>query len=185
MAFGNPLLYGYGSAGFGPSASTGGGGGGSALPLAGILGGGLLGALGSSNRGNTKEINRMFGPQALSGDIMAIYNMLSQGPQFRQMLSQNMVNASQFEHSLRGNLAQRGLTSTGIGSIATSAGQSAGAFGEQALRGGLFGTAADVAQQNLLARLQAYMQQQQMKGPGFLEQLGGSLASAGGLLALL
>jgi hypothetical protein len=150
--------------------------------------GGILGSIfGGKKQPGAKDLERMFGPGALTGDIQKIYAMLSKSPQFAQLLSQSNINATGFEHNLRGSLGARGLTSSGVGSIATAAGQSAAATGEQALRGGLFSTASDVAQQNLLARLQAYMQSQQLSAqqPSPLQQIGGSLASAGSFLGIL
>lgn len=156
-----------------------------AFPIFGALGavGGILGSLfGGQKPPSANDLRRLFGPGALAGDTQQLYQFLSQSPQFRQQLSQNLINASGFEHNLRGGLAARGLTTSGVGTIATAAGQSAGQYGEQALRGGLFGTAGDMAQQNLLARLQAFMQSQQMgmQQPSGLQRLGGGLALAGG-----
>ena len=162
-----------------------GGAAGTAFPIFGALGavGGLLGTLfGGQKPPSADELKRLFGPGALAGDTQQLYQLLANSPQFRQQLSQNNINASGFEHNLRGGLAARGLTTSGVGTIATAAGQSAGQYGEQALRGGLFGTAGDMAQQNLLARLQAFMQSQQlgMQQPSTLQRFGGGLGLAGG-----
>ena len=170
-----------------PSAPSGGGGLSTGTVGAGLgVIGGVLGSIfGTKKPPSAKDLARMFGPGVLTGDIQKIYDMLSKSPQFAQLLTQNNINASGFEHNLRGSLGARGLTSSGVGSIATAASQSAAGTGEQALRGGLFATAADQAQQNLLARLQAYMQGQGQAGPSPLAQIGGSLASAGSFLGLL
>lgn len=158
------------------------------LPLLGVLGGGLLGALGSGGNRypSFNKITSMFGPQALAGDTEKLYGFLSHGAGFQNLLSQSNAQASQFQNSLAANLAQRGLTTTGIGSIANAAGGSAAQFSESALRGGLFNQASDMAQQNLMARLQAWaaFQQQQASQPSFLQQLGGSLSGAAGLAGL-
>jgi hypothetical protein len=96
------------------------------------------------------------------------------------MLQQNSIQGSQFQNNLAGNLAQRGLSTSGIGSIANAAGASAISSGELGLRGGLFGTAGSLAQQNLMQRLQSYTQGRlaQPSGPSFLSQIGGDLLGA-------
>lgn len=150
-------------------------------------GGSILGAIFGQQKGiDPKELEKLFGPGALSGDITKLYQALASSPQFQQQLSQNLINSSQFANNLQANLGARGLNTTGIGAIAGAAGQSAYASGEQALRGGLFGTASDIAQQNLLARLQSYTQGKmaQLSKPSALQQIGGALGQAGGLASL-
>lgn len=156
-----------------------------------LSGGGALGAIlgsifGGSKGIDPKELARLFGPGALSGDTMQLYKFLAASPQFQQQLSQNLITSGQFSNNLAANLGARGLNTTGIGAIAGAAGQSAYASGEQALRGGLFGTASDIAQQNLLARLQSYTQGkiQQLSQPSPIQQIGGALGKAGGLASL-
>lgn len=135
-----------------------------ALPIAAIGAG--LGAIGSIFGGGQKgptgldagTLQRLFGAGALSGDISQLYKLLQASPQFQQMLLQNSIQGSQFQNDLSSGLASRGLSTSGIGTIANAAGQSAISSGELGLRGGLFGTAGSLAQQNLLARLQSYTQ---------------------------
>jgi len=163
---------------------------GSKFPVLGAIGSlsGILGSLfGGKKLPDAATLKRLFGPGALSGDTQQLYDFLSRSPQFQGVLSQNNVNAATFQNNLASNLGARGLSTSGIGSIAMAAGQSAGQFGEQALRGGLFGQAGDLAQQNLLARLQAYsaFQQQQYSQPTGLQSLFGGIASAGGLGGML
>lgn len=149
--------------------------------------GSILGAIFGGQGGiDPKDLAKNFGVGALSGDINQLYKLLAASPQFQQQLSQNLINASQFQNNLQANLGARGLNTTGIGAIAGAAGQSAYASGEQALRGGLFGTASDIAQQNLLARLQSYttLKQQKLSQPSPIQAIGGALGQAGGLAAL-
>jgi hypothetical protein len=122
----------------------------------------------------------MFGPQVLSHDTNQLYQMLSQSPQFASLLGQNAVQGQQFQGNLSSSLAQRGLSTSGIGSIAGAAGQSAIQSGESALRGGLFGQAGSLAQQNLLARLQAYQgfQQAQIGQPSKMQEFSGDILGA-------
>lgn len=141
--------------------------GGAINPLQWLLtGGGILGGLLSGNQGpdmSAGTLNRLFGPGALSGDTQQLYQMLSQSPQFRQMLLQNSIQGGQFQNNLAQGLGQRGLSTSGIGTVANAAGQSAISSGQTALQGGLFGQAGNMAQQNLLARLGAYSQGQGMQ----------------------
>jgi hypothetical protein len=141
--------------------------------LSGLLGGGQKGPTGL----DANTLSRLFGSGALSGDISQLYKLLSQSPQFQQMLLQNSIQGQQFQGNLSSGLAQRGLNTSGIGTIANAAGQSATSAGELGLRGGLFGQAGSLAQQNLLARLQSYTQGRlgQPQGPSFLSQIGGDL----------
>lgn len=152
-------------------------------PLA-ISGGlSLLGGLfgGNKQKGlDAETLKRLFGPDAISGETMKLYNMLSQSPQFRQLLLQNSIQGSQFQNQLAGNLAQRGLNTSGIGAIAGAAGESATQTGETALRGGLFGESMQTTLQGLMARLSAYSggQQQLLGQPTGWQGALGSLSGA-------
>ena len=133
------------------------------IPALAIAGVGALGSIfGGGQKGPTgldaATLSRMFGAGALSGDISQLYKLLQASPQFQQMLLQNSIQGSQFQNDLSSGLASRGLSTSGIGTIANAAGSSAISSGELGLRGGLFGTAGSLAQQNLLARLQSYTQ---------------------------
>jgi hypothetical protein len=156
------------------------------FPLAAIgAGAGLLGGLlGGGQKGPTGldpgTLNKFFGAGALSGDITQLYQLLSRSPQFQQMLLQNSIQGQQFQGDLSAGLAQRGLSTSGIGTIANAAGQSAISSGELGLRGGLFGSAGSLAQQNLMQRLQSYTQGRlgQPQGPSFLSQISGDVLGA-------
>lgn len=153
------------------------------FPLAAVGAGlGALGGLfGGGNKGPTgldaQTLSRLFGAGALGGDITQLYQLLSKSPQFQQMMLQNSIQGQQFQGDLSAGLAQRGLNTSGIGTIANAAGQSAISSGELGLRGGLFGTAGNLAQQNLMQRLQSYTQGRlgQPNQPSFLSQIGGDL----------
>lgn len=154
------------------------------LALAGAGIGGIMGLLGGGPKGPTgldpATLNKFFGAGALSGDITQLYQLLSKSPQFQQMLLQNSIQGQQFQGNLASGLAQRGLNTSGIGTIANAAGQSSISSGELGLRGGLFGQAGNLAQQNLLQRLQSYTQGRlgQPQGPSFMSQIGGDLLGA-------
>lgn len=155
------------------------------IPLAAIgAGAGLLGGLlGGGQKGPTgldpATLQKFFGAGALSGDITQLYQLLAKSPQFQQMLLQNSIQGQQFQGDLSAGLAQRGLSTSGIGTIANAAGQSAISSGELGLRGGLFGSAGSLAQQNLMQRLQSYTQGRlNQPSQSFLGQIGGDLLGA-------
>ena len=155
-----------------------------AIPIAAIgAGAGLLASIfgGGGQSGNKLDaatLQKLFGSGALSRDTQGLYKMLLSSPQFQQLLSQNAAQGSQFQNSLAGGLAQRGLNTSGIGTIANAAGASAIQTGDLGLRGGLFGQAGNMAQQNLMARLQAYTQGAGAPQPSMLSQVGSSLLGA-------
>jgi hypothetical protein len=144
---------------------------------AGLTGGlSLLGSLfGPKGPDMSPEtLNRLFGPGALSGDTMKLYQMLAQSPQFRQLMLQNSIQGGQFQNNLAQGLGQRGLSTSGIGTIANAAGNSAIQTGQTALQGGLFGEAGDMAMKDLMARLQAYSQGQGYQNQQNLSPYGGT-----------
>lgn len=150
------------------------------LPLVPIIAGasalsGLFGG-GQYRPPDPSTLRRQFGPGALSGDTTQLFQFLLKSPQFQALLNQNAIQGQQFQGNLAQGLAQRGLSTSGIGTIANAAGQSAVSSGALGLRAGLFNQAGDMAQQNLLARLSAYMSgQNQIAGqPTWLSQLSGA-----------
>jgi hypothetical protein len=129
-----------------------------------------------------KELNQKFGTVPLTGDIMRLYSMLASSPQFQEAMSQNALAGQALSSNLNASLGARGLSTSGIGSVASALGSSASSFGAGALRGGLFGTAGSLASENLLARLQAFANLKTAKAnqPSFLQSLTGSILGAGG-----
>lgn len=165
----------------GGGTQTGSGSGG-LLPYAGIGAGTLLSIFGNKNGlPSFEELNDMFGSGALTRNTRTIYNFLAGSPEFRNALNINALAGSNLSRSTSAGLAKRGLTTTGIGSIAGAIGGSAAQFGESGLRGGLFNTAGGLAQQNLSDLLQAYLgiQELQQKRQNPLQMLGSSLLTAG------
>lgn len=146
------------------------------------IGGGLLAGLFGSKKKppGSGDLARMFGTGALSQDTLNLYRMLAGSPMFQQALSQNALAGARVGGGVQSALTQHGITGAGL--IGSILGQNAGAFGASALRGGLFGTAGNLAQENLLARLQAYtsLQGQMLNQPNFLQSLSGALLGAGG-----
>lgn len=131
-----------------------------------------------------KELQQKFGTGVLSGDVMRLYSMLASSPQFQESMSQNALSGANLSQNLNASLGARGLSTSGIGTVAGALGKSASSFGASALRGGLFGTAGNLASENLLARLQAFSALKQAKAnqPGFLQSLTGSILGAGGMV---
>jgi len=133
-----------------------------------------------------RELSTKFGVGAQVNDTMRMYQMLLNSPYFQQSLNMNAQSGAQLSSNLNQSLAQRGLNTSGIGTISSAMGKSAASFGDAALRGGLFGQAGNAASQNLLARLQAFsdMKVSQAQRPSFLESLtGGVLGGAAQVLA--
>lgn len=129
-----------------------------------------------------QELQKKFGTGALSQDTLRLYQMLSQSPAFSEAMNQNALSGANLSSNLNASLGARGLSTSGIGTVASSLGSSAASFGASALRGGLFGTAGNMASENLLARLQAFSQLKTAKAnqPSFLQSLTGGILGAGG-----
>lgn len=153
-----------------------------AVPLA-SMGVGLLGGLfnKSSKVPSLQELMSQFGPGALAQNTTQLYDFLKSSPQFMDVLNKNAAAGANLSQSLNQNLGARGLTTTGVGSVASSLGANASAFGASALRGGLFGEAGSMAQNNLSQMLQAYLSTLGMKQnqPNRLDSLFSSLLTAG------
>jgi hypothetical protein len=126
-----------------------------------------------------KDLASKFGVGQQMTDTQRLYQFLLQSPQFQQ---ENNLAGAQASNDISAGLSQRGLSTSGIGTVAGALGKSASSFGASALKGGLFGTAGSMASQNLLARLQAYSSYKNAKAsqPSFLEGLAGGVLSAGG-----
>ncbi len=132
------------------------------------------------------DLAKKFGVGQMTTDTQKLYQFLLSSPQFQQAMTENNLAGAQASSDITAGLSQRGLSTSGIGTVAGALGKSASAFGGSALKGGLFGTAGSMATQNLLARLQAYAQYKTAKAnqPSFLEGLaGGVLGGAGQVLA--
>lgn len=122
------------------------------------------------------KFGRMFGPQQLGMDTMALYRMLMMSPMFQQMMTNASLQGNQLSQNMTQGLAQRGLTTSGIGTMANAMGKSAPGFFMQQARSGLFSTAMENAMQNLMARMQAVsgLEQQRRATPSFGTQLLGA-----------
>lgn len=131
-----------------------------------------------------QELQQKFGTGALQGDVLRLYQMLAQSPQFQEAMNQNALSGAQLSSQLNTSLSQRGLSTSGIGTVAGALGGSASSFGASALRGGLFGTAGNLAAENLLARLQAFsnLKTARANQPSFLQGLAGGILGAGGMV---
>lgn len=128
-----------------------------------------------------------FGPQQGIAGTNLLYQQLLSSPAFQSLLQNYTLQGSNLGQNLTAGLARRGLTGTGVGTIAQSMGQSAGGFAQTGARGQLYQDAMQQAFQNLLARLQSYTQLRaiQMQQPSFLSSLGGGLLQGVGTLGSL
>src|SRR3972149_5083686 len=133
-------------------------------------------------------LSQFFGPGALAGDYSKLYSLLLSSPGFQNVLSNMSIQGTNLSQNLTANLARRGLTGTGVGTVAQSLGQAVPGFMQQQAKAGLSQEALQAAMQNLLARMGIYgeLRGQQMNQPGFLQSLfGGLMGGAGSLLPFL
>lgn len=123
-----------------------------------------------------------FTPDMLSSDTQKLFQLLAQSPMFQSMLQQNALAGQQLGSNVQAGLAQRGLNTSGIGTLANAAAQSATSFGETGIRGDLFHSALMAALQNYLQKMQLSGQYQITKAsqPSGLERIGGALLGAAG-----
>jgi hypothetical protein len=154
---------------------------------AGAMGlGTLLGLFGSKQqRGPSPgELSQNFGANTLGTDWNQLYNMMKGGAGFQQALQQNALAGAQAGGSIQSNLMRHGISGASL--IGSSLGGNLSALGEGALRGGLFNASGNLAQENLLARLNAWtsLKGVSMRQPSFMSQMGAGLLGAGGNAAL-
>lgn len=136
-------------------------------------------------QGQAAQLNQLFGPGVLGGDTQKLFTMLMQSPAFQSMLQNYSLQGNQLSQNLTAGLAQRGLTGTGVGTIANSLGQAVPGFMQTQARGDLFKEALMAAMQNLGQRQSSFtsLEEQRRSHPGFLQTLAGGLA--GGLGQML
>lgn len=128
------------------------------------------------------ELSQLFGPGVLSGDTQKLFALLMGSPAFQSMMQQYSLQGNQLSQNLTAGLARRGLTGTGVGTIAQSLGQAVPGFAQTQARGALFSDAMQAAMQNLLARMGSFtsLEQQRRSQPGFLGKAFGGLLGAAG-----
>jgi hypothetical protein len=156
-------------------------------PLSLIFGGlGGLGSLFGGGGGGSKitpeMLARLFGPQALAGDTNQLYSLMANSPGSRAALGSINMAGQNLAQDLSAGFARRGLTSTGIGTVGQGLANAASGFGQANYQGQLQGQAMDAAQQNLMARLQAFMSNKNANvgQPGGFERIFGSILGAAG-----
>lgn len=125
-----------------------------------------------------------YGTGALATDTQNLTNMLMASPAFQATLAQIASASGGLRERIAANLGARGLNTTGIGALSNALGQSAGAFQTTGARGQLSSMAAQLAAENLMARMQAapqYAQAFQRNTFGdYLKAFGGGALSAFG-----
>lgn len=144
--------------------------------------GGLFGHKGGNAAGYLRSVNQNFGPNALNADYQRLFSMLASSPSFQSQLSGINLAGQNLSQGLASSFANRGLTSSGVGTIAQNLGNATGGFESQRAIGSLSSDALNAAQQNLLARLQAWssLTGQSIGQPSPFGSIFGSLLSAGG-----
>lgn len=134
-------------------------------------------------KGQADQLNQYFGPGVLGGNIQQIYQMLLASPAFQNMLNQYGLQGSQLSQNLTAGLAQRGLTGTGVGTVAQNLGNAVPGFMQTQARGDLYGQAFQAALQNLMGRMGSFtsLEEQRRSKPGFLQSALGGLFGAAGM----
>jgi hypothetical protein len=129
---------------------------------------------------SANQVNTLFGPQQQAMDTQRLYSMLMGSPAFQSMLQNYSLQGNQLGANLTAGLARRGLTGTGVGTVAQGMGQSAAGFAQTGARGDLWQQAMQMALQSLMSRMGAatdlYRTSQQ---PSFLERAFGGLLQGG------
>lgn len=154
----------------------------------GALGLGALSSLfGDGGGGGGKGINpqllaRLFGPGALAHDQQQLYSLMANSPGARAALGSINLQGQNLAQDLSAGFARRGLTTTGVGTVAQGLANAASGFGQAQYQGQLSGQALDAAQQNLLARLAAFSSNQNANvgQPSGFERIFGSVLGAAG-----
>lgn len=140
----------------------------------------------------SKDANRfasLFGPNRIGMDTMQLFRLLMQSPAWQSMMTNASLQGNQASQNLTQGLAQRGLTTSGIGTIAQQVGKSIPGYLMQQQKGQLFNTSMDAAMQNLMARMQAVsgLEQQRRQSSGFnpMGLLGAGLGTFGQIFPFL
>jgi hypothetical protein len=124
----------------------------------------------------------------MSADTMKLFQMLMQSPAFQQLMTNASLQGNQLSQSLTQGLAQRGLTTSGVGTVAQRMGQSMPGYFQGQAKAGLFNQANQSAMESLMQRLQATTQlEQQRRAQKFnpLSLVGAGLGTFGGMMPFL
>lgn len=152
-------------------------GGGTAL--AGLLGGGGQDQFDQL----LKRLMALTSPQAIGKDARGFEAQILNSPGFAQAMRGAHTGANRLSQNINQSLAQRGLTTSGVGAVASPLARSAGSFQLGNLRAGASTQAFDMARAMAMARLQGI--QGQMPGQQGRELLGTGVQSIFDLLKLL
>lgn len=128
------------------------------------------------------QLSSLFGPGVAAGDTQRLFQLLMGSPAFQSMMQNISLQGNQISQNLNAGLAQRGLTGTGVGTIASSLGSAVPGFMQTQAKGQLFSDAMSSAMQNLLARLGSYTQleQQRRSQPSTFGRIAGGVLGAAG-----
>jgi hypothetical protein len=143
-----------------------------------------LGALfGSKERKpiSAEELARLFGPQALSADTNALFNMLRNSPMFSQLMNSASIQGNTLGNNIKARVAASGANASPIGAFAAAAGSGYSNALQRGAQGQLFEQALRAAMESLQQRAGIYAgsQMQQQGQPTFGRMIGSSMLNAG------
>jgi hypothetical protein len=127
-------------------------------------------------------IASQFGPDALNKDYQRLFSLMASNPGFQGQLAGINMAGQNLGQGLAASFANRGLTSSGVGTIAQNLGNATGGFETNRAVGELSGNALTAAQQSLMERLRAWaaLQGQSIGQPSGIDSILGSLFGAAG-----
>lgn len=130
-------------------------------PLAGLaLGGGIAGLGGLFSGGKSapsaQDIAGQFGPEQLRVLQEALFNLIGGGASFQGQLARSNVLGQSAGQRIAASSARKGLSSTGVGAIASGIGSQLGGFSQQNLLGQLDASSLQAALGLLGQQLQAF-----------------------------
>lgn len=135
----------------------------------------------STGRGRAAraESEMYLGPEAISNDTNALFQLMVGSPMFQNMMRGLVQSGSQMNTGFQSALGRTGLSSSGVGAAASGLAKSATGNAIAGARGDLFAQALQTALQALQSRMQmapTFMEERRA-GPSFLEQIGGGLGA--------
>lgn len=138
--------------------------------------------------GQANQLSQLYGTGPLGQDTQALFRLLMQSPMWQQMMVNASLQGNALGRNLTNSFAQRGLTTTGVGTVAQNMGNSATGFMQTQMQGDLWAKALAAAMQNLSQRQDSWTtleQQRRAKPSGLGSVFGGILGAAGSALPFI
>jgi hypothetical protein len=145
--------------------------------------GGVIAGKNGQKTINPDVLKRLFGPQALTAEVMETFHRLINSPMAQQMVTEAAQNGTIAAHAMQSSAAQMsGDSTSGASQFANAAASSAPEQGMANVRKDIAGAAEQIGAQNLRDRMSAYVgsQMMQQQQPSTGQIIGGSIAGAAG-----